>query len=73
LFSVVDFEPKKSWVQAPKSPGFKPQKVQGLSPKQARKEEQKIKVIPDDQKSESTFSRIQSINNRNLNFPEFSA
>jgi hypothetical protein len=45
----------------------------GSSPKQARKEEQKIKVLPGDQKSESNFSRIQSgINNRNFG-PEFSA
>jgi hypothetical protein len=49
------------------------QKVLGSSPKQARKEEQKIKVLPGDQKSESNFSRNQSlINNQNLG-PEFSA
>jgi hypothetical protein len=49
------------------------QKVLGSSPKQARKEEQKIQILPGDQKSESNFSRIQSeINNRNFG-PEFSA
>jgi hypothetical protein len=57
LVSVVDFEPKKSWVH----------------PKQAKKEEQKIQVLPGDKKSESNFSRIQSgINHRNFG-PEFSA
>jgi hypothetical protein len=50
---------------SPKSPGFKP--------KQARKDKQKIKVLPGDKKSESNFSRIQSgINNRNFG-PEFRA
>jgi hypothetical protein len=51
---------------SPKSPGFKPQT--GLA-----KEEQKIKALPDDQKSESNFSRIQAgIYERNFG-PEFCA
>jgi hypothetical protein len=51
--------------------GLWAQKFLGSSPKQARKEEQKIKIIPGDQKSESIFSRIQSgINNRNFG-PDF--
>jgi hypothetical protein len=43
------------------------QKILRSSPKQARKVEQKIKILPGDQKSESNFSQIQSgINNRNF-------
>jgi hypothetical protein len=39
----------------------------GSSPKQTKKEKQKIKAQTGDQKSESNFSRIQSvINNRNF-------
>jgi hypothetical protein len=39
-------------------------KSAGFKSKQARKEEQKIKVLPGDQKSETNFSRIQSGNKK---------
>jgi hypothetical protein len=52
--------------------GLSALKVLDLSPNQARKEEQKIKILPGGQKSESNFSWIKSgINNRNFG-PEFS-
>jgi hypothetical protein len=53
--------------------GLSALKVLGSSPKQARKEEQKIKILRGDKKSESNFARIQSgINNQNFG-PEICA
>jgi hypothetical protein len=51
--------------------GLSALKVLGSSPKHAKKEEQKIQILPGNQKSESNFSRIESeINNQNFG-PEF--